>query len=178
MGGQRQVEDVAGEGRLRRDLDADRFGNGFAVSDPRALEQFVSLVGAPRQFVDYLLRQAGQEAAPVLRQQVDEQPLAGGNDVEFDLARQRDADRGAVGVAPRRADIAGGAGIEPIDRNVHPFVEVDDHDRPVESDPGRHQLVEFKDQPREAVVSRGRDLAFEQIVGAGRPERQRRRDQQ
>ena len=121
----RQFEDEAREGRLLGDPHVDR-------TDPAQLREFGALArvllgvaGAPRQFLDHLLRQAGRLAGPIFRHQIDEQPLRRGDGIDLDLARQRKAQRAAVGIAPRRADVVGRAGADAVDRDI---------DRPLEED--------------------------------------------
>ena len=44
-------------------------------------------------------------------------------ELTLDLAREREAQRPAVGIAPRRADIVDGAGVDAIDRDVDRLLE-------------------------------------------------------
>ena len=53
----------------------------------------------------------GGKPGPGVRQEIDEQPLAGRHGVHRHLARERDADALAVGIAARGAHIAGGVAL-------------------------------------------------------------------
>ena len=133
---------------------------------------------AARQFVDHLLRQAGHHALPVVRQDVDIEPLGGGDQIDLHLAGQRDADRAAVGIAPRRADIIRGAGIDAIDRDIHRLLEGDHHDRAGDADLRLDLLVEAEHQPRITAVGGDVEFAFDRLGGIGAAgENQREREQ-
>ena len=148
------------------------------AAQPLLAQLAFGLARAAGELLDHLLRQAGLQAGPGLGQQIDEQPLAGGHRIDLHLARERDADRGAVGIAPRGADIVGRAGIEAVDRDRDRLLERHHHDRTGDLDVGRHFLLEAEHQPRIAAVGGDLDLALDRLVGErAAAERRREREQ-
>src|SRR5581483_8025052 len=105
-----QIEDVAGESRLLAHAYAYRRLLALLRDLQLLLRLLLRIARAPREFLDDFLRQAGQYAGPGVGQQIDEQALARRHGIDLHLARERDADAHAVRVAPRRADVIGGAG--------------------------------------------------------------------
>ena len=80
---------------------------------------------APRELIDHRLRRAGHEPGPALRQQIEEVPFRGGDAVQFPLARQRNAHRASIGIAPGCGDHAGRIARERLDFDVHRRVEAE-----------------------------------------------------
>ena len=110
-------------------------------------------------------RQRRRRAGPAVGQEVDEDPLAGGHGVDGHPARQRQPDRRAVGIAPRRADIVGHRVRQFVDRNVHRTLEADHDDRAGGDDFGFDVLGELEHQPRVAAGRRERRLALDRVIG-------------
>ena len=179
VGRVRHFEHITGEGRLAGDLDPDHRRLLLFRGQLLLTQLPFGLARAARKLVDHLLRQAGQDAGPGLRHQIDIKPFDGPDRVDFHRARQRDADRFAVGIVPRRAHIVGGAGIEAIDRDRHRLLEADHHDRAGDVDIRLDFLLEAEQQPRIAAVGEDLDLAFDRLSSFRRArERQRKREQQ
>ncbi len=164
----RELEYVADKGGLARHLDPDRRRLALLGGKALAMELALGLTRAVGKILDHLLRQAGRHARPWLGQQIDIEPLRRGDGMHLHLLDQRDADRGAVGIDARRADIAGGGLIETIDGDGDRFLERHHDDRKVEADRRSHRLVEAEHQARIAVIVEDLDLALDRIVGARR----------
>ena len=172
----RQVEDVAGEGRLADDAHAQRLQLGLARERALRPHLLFRIARAPRQLVDDLARQARRQAGPGVGQEIDEQPLGRGHRVDRHLARERDADAPAVGVAAGGADIAGQARVELVDIDVDRLLEADDDDAVGDPHLELDVLGEGEDEPGEAVLHAGADLALDR-GGLGARECQGGREQ-
>src|SRR6185312_17303245 len=91
------------------------------------------------------------------------------NDIVLYFARQCEADRHAVGIAPRRADVIAGACGDLVDRNVDRLVELDDHDRAGNADLRLDLVVETKSQTDIAGATVDSDFAFDRIGSKSLP---------
>ena len=122
---------------------------------------------------------AGRPAAgrSSVGQQVDEHPLARRHGVDGHLARQRQPDRRAVGIAPRRPDIIGHRVGQFFDRNVHRALEPDHEDGAGGRHLGLDVLGELEHQPGVAAGSRKRRLAPHRLGLADRRRGQAEQDQ-
>ena len=120
------VEDIAGESRQACDVNADRRHIFRLRQLALALQLPLGLAGAAGEVGDDILRQTGRRSGPRRRQQIDEQLFAGAHRIDGHLLRQRHADRRAVGIAPRRADIIGGKLGHAIDGHIDRLLEGDD----------------------------------------------------
>ena len=125
----RHFDHEADEGRLHRGAHTDRRAllglRGRTLLAQRAL----GVARAFGEFPDYLLGKRRGLTAPAVGQQIDEHPFAGGHGVDGDPARQRQPDRGAIGIASRRGDIIRHCVGQFIDWNVHRALEPDHQDR-------------------------------------------------
>ena len=133
---------------------------------------------APDELVDHFLRQPRHRAFPGFGQEIDIKPLGRGDCVHLHLAEEREADRAAIGIAARGADIIGRVDVQPLDSKRNRFVEADDDDRA--GDPcGRFDgLVELEHQPQEAAVVDGFDFTLDGLISPGRTQRCKREQRQ
>ena len=161
-------EDEADEGRLHRGAHAHRrlllCGRDRELGAKRALGG----ARARRQFANDFGRQRGRRAGPAIGQEIDEYPLAGGHGVDAHPALQRQPDRRAVGIAPRRADIIRHRVRQLVDGNIHRALEADDDDRARGGDLGFDVLGELQHQPRITAGRRERRLALDRDHRPGR----------
>ncbi len=123
-----------------------------------------------RQFANDVLRQRGRRPGPAVGQEVDEDPFARGHGVDGRPSRQRQPDRRAIGIAPRRADIVGHRLRQFVDRNVHRTLEADHDDRAGGGDLGFDVLGKLQHQPGVTAGGRKRRLALDR-VGLSEPGR-------
>jgi hypothetical protein len=114
-----ELEDIARERCLVRDPHPHGRDAALRLEREPRLRVALRLLGAPRQVLDDLARQARRLAGPALRQEIDEQPLACGHGADFELLLKRKAHRAAVRIAPRGAEIPARARGDAIDRDVH-----------------------------------------------------------
>ncbi|MGB3274365.1 MAG: hypothetical protein WBA66_15905 [Xanthobacteraceae bacterium] len=123
----------------------------FVSSTTRSWRSAASAARPLGQFAHHLLRQRRRRPGPAFGQQVDEDALAGGHGVDLDLACQRQADRHAVRVTPRRADIIGHRRAELVDGDVNGLFEADDQNGAGHHDIGADIVGERQHQPRVTV---------------------------
>jgi len=151
----------ADEGRLHRCADANR--SPLHRRGRRALLA-QSALGGPRtlgQFADHLGRKARRIALPCVRQHIDEHAFAGRHGVDGHPARQRQPDRRAIGVAPRRRDIIGRPFGKLLDRDIHRALEPDQEDGAGRGHFGLDVLGKLENQPGVAAAGRERGLALD-----------------
>ncbi len=177
-----QLEDVAREGRLRRDPHTDRRRLTHGVELRLLARQPLGLASAPRQFLDDILRRARQCRGPVLRQEVDVDPLAGIDLIDAQLAGERDPQRAAVGIATRSANPVGGAGHDPVDGDIDRAGKADHENIARGTNLGADR---FRKSQQDAGIAAGdieRSLALHgrrRLCGGGQRHRQHQhRDQQ
>ena len=166
----RHLEHEAHESRLhqsahpdRRALLRQRFG---------ALQAQRPLGGARPlgELADDFDRQARRRAAPGVGQEIDKDPLAGDHGVDGRPARQRQPDRRAVGVAPRRRNIVGRRFRQSVDRDIDRAGKPDHDDRTGGGHLRVHILGELEDEARVTAGRREGRLALDRVgtKGAGR----------
>jgi hypothetical protein len=117
--------------------------------------------------IDHLLRQAGRHADPAIRQQVDEQAFAGRHGVDGDLALERQAYPGSIGIAPGDAHIGGSAGSDAINRKLGRLLEADDDDTVGEPDIGFIFFREGEDQAGVTPIGTHTDVALHHLGTGG-----------
>ncbi len=161
-------EDVAPEGRQRDELRLDLHLFGGRPLRRLARQPF-RLLGAPRQLLDHLLRQAGRDALPVGRQEVDVELLGGRRRADLHRLVQGEPHGGAVRVAPHHVHVARQAGPDALDREVDGLGEGDHGDAAGDLDPGgRDVVLEGQHEAAVAVVLAGRDRRRRRVRGARR----------
>ncbi len=158
-------------------MDADRRGIFRLRQLPLALQLPLGFAHALRQFVDDVLRHRRRRPLPGRRQEIDEQLLAGRHHIDGDILRERDADRGAVGIPPRRADIIGRKLGQTIDGDVDRALEADDQNVTVNLGAGLDILPGAEQKTRIAVVRRDRQRGLEGLCRRGGHARSRRERQ-
>ena len=125
------------------------------LGGPRPRRQFANDFGGKRR----------RRTGPAIGQKIDEDPLARRHGIDGRPPRQRQPDRGAVGVAPRRTDIVRDGIRQFIDGNIHRALEVNDDDRTRGRHLGLDVLGKPEHQPGEAARGGKRRLAPHRIVG-------------
>ena len=115
------------------------------------------------EFANHLGRKAGRLALPIVRQHIDEHPFAGRHGVDGHLTRQRQPDRRAIGIAPRRGDIIGRRLEHPVDRNIDRALELDHEDRAGRGHIGLDVVGELENQPGIAAGHRQRGLTLDRL---------------
>ena len=155
----------ADEGRLHRRADADRRPLLGLGDRPLLTQRALGVARAFGQFADHLGGKCRRRPLPGVRQQIDEYPFARRHGVDGHPARQRQPDRRAVGIAPRRADIIGHRVGQLVDRDIHRVLEPDHDDRAGHGHLGIDILGELENQPGVAARLREGRLALDRIRG-------------
>ena len=166
-------KDEADKGRLYRGTDTHRrllLGrSGCKLGAQRALGR----PGPRGQFANDIGRQRRRRTGPAIGQEVDEDPLPGRHGADRRPPRQRQPDRRAIGIAPRRADIVRHRIAQFIDGNIHRPLEADHDDRSCGDDVGLDVLGELQHQPCITAGCLERRFALNEVLGpAGRRHRQ------
>ncbi|GJE45251.1 hypothetical protein AEGHOMDF_4445 [Methylobacterium soli] len=163
VGGQADRE--ARQRRQVRDLQAQRPRDRRRR---RGLEGGLGLLRASGEVGHDLGRKRRRKARPVLRQQVDEDLLAGFLNIDAIGTLQRQAQAAAVGIAPGGRDEGRHLGGEPLGPARGALGVAQDQDRPGQLRPHRHRLVEGQDDA--AIVLGLAAAGREQARGLGRRE--------
>ena len=159
------LEHEADEGRLHRGADPHRRPLLRGVDRHLRAKRPLGGPRPLRQFANDRRRKRGRRTGPAIGQEVDEDPLPRRHGVDGCPPRQRQPDRRAVGIAPRRADIIGNGVRQFVDGNIHRALEVDDDDRTRGRNLGFDVLGQLQHQPGETAAGRERRLAPDRIVG-------------
>ena len=160
----RQIEDIAREGRLGDDLHPDRRHLALLRQHALLAHAALRIAGAARELLDDVARQAGRQSAPVLRQEVDEHPLAGVHLIHRHLAGERDTDAFAVGIAARDAHISRHAGTDAIDGDIDRTRKGNGENIIGDPNLGFHLLGELEDEACVAVLDRGGDFRLSPLA--------------
>ncbi len=163
----RQRERVARKRRLHADAHAHRRKRALLADAQLLARLLLGVARAPGEFLDDFLRQSRWQADPAFGQQIDEQLLARRHRIDGDLAVEREADAGAVGIAPRRADVLACGHRYPVNENLDRLLELNDEDPVRQPHVGFGLFGKREDETRVAV--RRRDADFGRYRGgAGR----------
>ena len=159
------LEHEADEGRLHRGADPHRRPLLRGVDRHLRAKRALGGPRPSRKLANDFGRKRGRRTGPAIGQEVDEDPLPGRHGVDGGPPRQRQPDRRAVGIAPRRADIVGNGVRQFVDGNIHRALEMDDDDRTRRRNVGFDVLGQLQHQPGEAAARRKGRLTPDRIVG-------------
>ena len=132
------------------------------------------VAGAAREVLDHLTRQPGRQSGPAVGQEIDVQPLAGGHGVHCHLARQRDTDALAVGIAARGTDIARGTRVDAVNIDFDRLPKGDDQNAVGEAHLGLVFVREDEHEPGKAAVDHRAHIGFDRLGNGGARRRERR----
>ena len=156
-----QFENVAYEGRLHGRTHANRRTILRGFQSALLTQGAFRSAGALGEFPNHLLRQSRRRPLPAVRHQVDEDALARGHRVDSDLARQRQANGRAVGIAARRADVIRHGIGQLVDGNIDRPLEANHEDRAGNRDFGIDIVVEREHEAGKTVRRRKARLALD-----------------
>ncbi len=146
-------KNVADEGRLGRDLDADHRRLFLFLCGALLMQLAFGIARAAHEFVDHFLRNTRHRAFPTVRQKIDIEPLSRDDRVDLHCSHQRNADCTAVRVSACGAYIFGSIDVELFNSDRHRFIEGDNYNCAGNARCRLDRFVEVKQQPQIAAAN-------------------------